>query len=299
MANAALTVGMLTHEDFDGVFMSIQSIVAFHQSALPDIHFVVVDNSPDSPRGMQTAAYCAKIPRCHYTALRGTTGTALRNVVFEVAPTDYVLCMDSHCFIMPNALERLIRFYTKNPNFHDLIHGPLLDESLAVVATSMDPYFRGQNLGTWNVDNDLVPETAEPKEIVAHGMGLFACSRVGWPRFAPGMRMFGGEEVTIHEKFRLIGRKSWCFPFLRWIHRFQRPDGAPYPNSVAAKAVNICLALHDARLPIEPALQYYSTRTDPKYIDHIREIVPLITPTTPLPPEGYVPLLGKTLQALD
>ena len=45
---------------------------------------------------------------------------------------------------------------------------------------------------------------------------------------APG---FGGEEGYIHEKFRQRGGRTLCLPFLRWMHRFNRPYGVPYSNT--------------------------------------------------------------------
>ncbi|MGL1784034.1 hypothetical protein ACSTG0_23510, partial [Vibrio parahaemolyticus] len=78
------------------------------------------------------------------------------------------------------------------------------------------------------------PAGAEPDlppfEIPMQGMGLFACRRDAWAGFNPDFRGFGGEEGYIHEKFRQRGGKVLCLPFLRWMHRFNRPLGLPYPN---------------------------------------------------------------------
>jgi hypothetical protein len=60
--------------------------------------------------------------------------------------------------------------------------------------------------------------------------GLFACRRAAWPGFNRNFRGFGGEEGYIHEKFRQRGGRTLCLPFLRWLHRFGRPLGAPYSN---------------------------------------------------------------------
>lgn len=69
---------------------------------------------------------------------------------------------------------------------------------------------------------------AEPFEIPAMGMGLFACRKDAWLGFAPGIFGFGGEEWCIHERYRQAGRRTLCLPFLQWWHRFAR-KGAPYP----------------------------------------------------------------------
>ena len=38
-----LTVGMATHDDFNGVYFTIQSIRLFHKEVLDDIEFVIID----------------------------------------------------------------------------------------------------------------------------------------------------------------------------------------------------------------------------------------------------------------
>ena len=295
-----LTIGMLTHDDFNGVYFSIQSILTYHTDVVNKLHFVVIDNNPDSEQGKATAEYCKKVPRCHYSAVRGTKSTALRNLVFELSPAEYVLCMDCHCFLDEGALASLLKFYALNPMCHDLLHGPLLDEVKTVIATEMHPGFRGHNFGVWHTDKSLANPKAEPKEIIGHGMGLFACSRDGWMRFTPGMREFGGEELIIHEKFRLCGRSVWCMPFLRWIHRFQRPGGVNYPLTAEAKCKNIMMGFNDVHLPLDVPATYYSKFiADKAWIEKAKGYVNSISPTSPLPQPGYVPFMGKKVEMLD
>jgi hypothetical protein len=61
------------------------------------------------------------------------------------------------------------------------------------------------------------------------GLGLFACRRDSWPGLNPRFRGFGGEEGYLHEKVRRGGGRTVCLPALRWVHRFNRPEGVPYP----------------------------------------------------------------------
>jgi hypothetical protein len=82
--------------------------------------------------------------------------------------------------------------------------------------------------GIWETDKRGLDINAEPFEIPAQGMGLFACRKDAWVGFNPLLRGFGGEEGYIHEKFRMKGKKAMCLPFLRWLHRFDRPNGIPY-----------------------------------------------------------------------
>ena len=302
-----LTIGMLTHDDYDGVYFTINAIRTYHQDVLDQLHFVVVDNNPDSAHGREVQNLLRILPNAHYTAARGTTGSVLKNIVFEVAPTDQVLCLDCHVLLWPNSLKRLMKFYELNPSMrHDLIHGPLLTEQHNVLATHMEPNFRGWNFGTWANNGKANSETDAPFEIPLHGMGLFACSRDGWPRFASGMRYFGAEEGSIHERFRRMGRKAWCLPFLRWMHRFGRPGGPGYTNTAESKTRSYLKAFRDAGLSIEWVCEYYARHLDSDVeaghakMDALRQWA-LTLPESPLPaaPEGYKPFLGEPIQLLD
>ena len=81
------------------------------------------------------------------------------------------------------------------------------------------------------------------------GMGLFACRRVIWPDFNPAFRGFGGEEWYIHEKFRRNGGHVLCLPFLRWLHRFNRPQGIPYRNTFEDRIWNYLVGFQELGLP--------------------------------------------------
>ena len=67
-------------------------------------------------------------------------------------------------------------------------------------------------------------------DIPMQGLGLFACRRTAWAGFNPKFRGFGAEEGYIHEKMRQRGGRTLCLPYLRWLHRFNRPSGPPYVN---------------------------------------------------------------------
>lgn len=90
-----------------------------------------------------------------------------------------------------------------------------------------------------------------PFEVPANGLGLFACRRSAWPGFNPHFREFGGEEGYIHLKFKKLGPKTVCYPWLRWMHRFGRPGGAKYPRSLWSKARNYVLGFRELGLSLE------------------------------------------------
>jgi hypothetical protein len=86
-------------------------------------------------------------------------------------------------------------------------------------------------------------DSDEAFEIPGCGMGMFACRKAAWPGFAKNCSGFGGEEMNIHDRFRKMGQKVVCLPFLKWWHRFERVGNHPYPNPTAAHVRNHLLWL--------------------------------------------------------
>jgi len=91
-----------------------------------------------------------------------------------------------------------------------------------------------------------------PFEIFGQGLGLFLTKKDTWLGFNPHCRGFGGEEIYIHTKYRNYGRKAICLPFLRWLHRFTRPDGVSYPLTLENKARNYVLEFVELGLDLQP-----------------------------------------------
>jgi len=305
MTQPTLTIGMLTYDDYDGVYFTIQAIRTYHSDVANQIRFLVVDNNPSSKHGKEVATLCRNQNDTSYYGIEGVSSTSLRNLVFELASTEHVLCLDCHVLLQPQALSRLIRFYAANPGTNDLFQGPLYTESNYVIATSMEPSFRGGNFGIWtDGDKRCDDPAADPFEIAMHGMGMFTCRRDAWPRFPIGMRGFGGEEGTIHEKFRLTGRKCWALPFLGWTHRFPRPAGVPYKLDIHEKVRNHLMTFRDAGLEITPVVEYYRSRLDGNPDVSSAKMDSLVAWSQTLPncphtiPAGYQPFLGKPIQLL-
>lgn len=84
-----------------------------------------------------------------------------------------------------------------------------------------------------------------PFEIPGHGLGVFTCKKNAWLGFNEHARQFGGEELYIHEKFRMHGHKALCLPFLPWVHRFGRANGVRYPLSRWGKVRNYVLEFNE------------------------------------------------------
>jgi len=62
------------------------------------------------------------------------------------------------------------------------------------------------------------------------GLGVFACRQKKWPGLNQRFRGQGSEEGYLHEKIRRAGGRVLCLPALRWVYRFDRPSGPPYPT---------------------------------------------------------------------
>lgn len=97
-----------------------------------------------------------------------------------------------------------------------------------------------------------------PFEIFAQGTGLFLTKRESWLGFNKYAVGFGGEECYIHTKYRQSGRKNVCLPFLKWLHRFDRPDGLKYNITVDSRIRNYILEFMELGLVIDPILEHFN-----------------------------------------
>ena len=226
-----LTIGMATYDDYDGVYFTLQALRLYHPEILGDTEFVVIDNHPDGPCSEHLKALEENVANYRYVPKGDWSGTTVREFVFQEAQGDFALCVDSHVFIVPGALKRLLLHMNADPDTRDLMQGPLLYDNLSKLATHFEPQWQAGMYGHWATDERALDPDAPPFDIPMQGLGLFACRRTAWPGFNPHFRGFGGEEGYIHEKFRRNGGRTLCLPFLRWVHRFRRPMGLHYENS--------------------------------------------------------------------
>jgi hypothetical protein len=244
-----LTIGMATYDDYDGVYFSLQAIRLFHYEILADTEFLVIDNHPDGPCAEALKALEKHLPNYRYVPMPGRAGTAVRHQVFEEAAGEFVLCMDCHVLFASGALSKLIGYFEANRATRDLLQGPLVHDDMNKISTHFQPVWRAGMYGVWETDERGRNPDAPPFEIPMQGLGVFACRRSAWPGFNPLFRGFGGEEGYIHEKFRRAGGRVLCLPFLRWVHRFQRPSGQGYRNASEDRIRNYLIGFHELRLP--------------------------------------------------
>jgi hypothetical protein len=245
-----LTIGMATYDDYDGVYFSLQAMRLYHPEILDRVEFLVVDNHPDGICAEPLKALEGSIPNYRYLPFAANSGTAAsRNLIFSEGGGEFALCMDCHVFFKPGALSRLLAWFDTHPDTADLLQGPLVGDDLHTVMTHFDPVWRAGMYGVWGHDPAGDDPDGAPFEIPMQGLGVFACRRAAWLGFNPLFSGFGGEEGYIHEKYRQAGHRTLCLPFLRWVHRFQRPLGPPYRNTWEDRCRNYMIGLRELNLP--------------------------------------------------
>src|SRR5215207_9685762 len=259
----ALTIGMPTYNDFEGVYFTIQTLRLYHD--LEDTELLVVDNF-----GCEHTKRFAEVSKARYVLASEAVGTAAaKNTVLQEARGDAVLCCDSHVLFWPGAIGRLKAYYREHPDCADLLQGPLVADDLLGISTHFAPVWRDQMWGIWETDPRGLDPDGEPFEIPMQGMGVFSCRRSVWPGFNPAFRGFGGEEGYIHEKIRQAGGRCLCLPWLRWLHRFTRPSGVPYPLYMEDKLRNYIIGFTELGLDPTPAMEHFAEHLSPATISAV------------------------------
>jgi len=260
----ALTIGMPTYNDFDGVYFTLQTLRLYQD--LDDTELLVVDNYGCE----HTKKFVEEGAKGRYVLTRELTGTsATKNVVFQEARGEAVLCCDSHIVFVPGAIARLKAYYRDHPDCKDLLQGPLALDNATTIVTHLEPNWGEQFWGTWATDPRGEDPEGEPFEIRMQGTGVFSCRKDVWPGFSPLFRGFGAEAGYIHEKFRQAGGRCLCLPWLRWMHRFARPAGVPYPVTVQEKVRNYIIGHAELGLDIAPVVEHYAEHLPRETVDTI------------------------------
>ena len=248
---------MATFDDFDGVYFSIQALRMYHPEVIDHIEIIVVDNNPDGPHGKCIRNLAAQNRNIKYIPFKEYQSTAIRNLIFENASAPYVLSMDCHVLFESGSIKKLIEYYERNPETKDLLQGPMVYDNLKTISSHFDPVWRAQMYGIWATDDRAKDPDAEPFEIPMQGLGVFSAKKDNWLGFNPAFRGFGGEEGYIHEKYRKSGAKTLCLPFLRWVHRFQRPNGVKYPLTLENKVRNYFIGCVELGSDVGPIYEHF------------------------------------------
>ena len=202
------SIGMPCYDNFIEVFFTVQALRMYHD--LTDCEIIVIDNYGDDILQKfveKDGGEIVKYHRCNN--IQGVSHA--KNMIFKFAKSENAICMDSHIFIRPGALNVEILN-------DDLYQGPCLKSNCRQYYLEWLEMWRANMWGIWADPVEKLP--SEPKEIWAQGAGFFACKRDSFVGFNEKFRGFGGETGYLQTKYRKSGRKVWCHPKLIWQHLF-------------------------------------------------------------------------------
>lgn len=267
---------MATYDDFDGVFFSIQSLRMFHPICNTDrVEFIVLDCNPDGEHGKCCKSFVENQVRGKYIPYTGVNTSFNKYRIVEHASGENILIIDCHVLIENNGIDKLLTYFADNPESKDLIQGPLLYDDLKNISTHFDPKWSGDMFGTWGTDR-VKYDSGFPFEIKMQGMGLLAFRKDAWPGINNDFKGFGGEEGYISEKFRRNGGRNLCLPYLKWNHRFGRPNGIKYRLVLEDRIWNYLVGwLEITKDPndimVLSAYNYFRNRIPKESLDNILE----------------------------
>ena len=257
--NNLLTIGMPTYKDFDGVYFTIQALKMYHN--VENVEILVVDTDEDKSEHMVNLCNNTKTKYFHKPKAANTPSEG-KNGVFEHATGEYVLCIDCHVLLENGVIEKLKNYLIEHKPEKDLLQGPLVYDDLENISTHFKPEWRGHMYGTWDTDPKVFEN--KPFDIPMQGMGLFCMKKSNWVGFNNNFYGFGGEEGYIQEKVRQKGGKTLCLPFLRWVHRFGRPNGVPYKLSIIDRIVNYLIGWDELNLDTSGILDHFKNQVTPE-----------------------------------
>lgn len=268
-----LTIGIATHNDYDGLYFTIMALKLYHPLVQTDaVEFVVIDNDPDNEAISESVQALVRGVKGKYIPMRDKTSTTVKWLIPDYAEGEYVLIVDSHIMIEPNGIDALMAYYEQNPNTKDLIQGPLLYDDFTTISTSFSRGWSSHMYGKWHFDEEY--HQGQPFEIPMNGAGLFSFKREHFPVLNRDFRGFGCEEWYIHEKFRQNGGRVMSIPQLKWMHRFAKPHGITYPLSLEDKIWNYYIGWLELYTIDHPMMiemyDYLLTQLDVRILDRIK-----------------------------
>lgn len=243
-----LTVAMATHDDFDGVYFTVQALRLYHTQ---DIEILVLDNNPTSPHGEALRKMRENTTGMRVIPITDRKSSFVKYDAFQYATGDIVLGLDCHVLLWPGFIERLMAYWNINRESKNMLTGPVVYQRLDAISTHMDPVWRGHDFGIWA--NHPAQHGDDLFEVPMQGMGCFSMLRSTWQDISPNFQGFGAEEWYIAEKVRSWGGRVICHPKLKWVHRFGWPRRT-FPLRVEDKIRNYYVGW----------LELYGSRHHPK-----------------------------------
>lgn len=133
-----LTIGIPTHNDYDGLYFTIMALKLYHPLVQTnDVEFVIIDNDPTSHLAGSIINLVNAV-RGTYIPISDKTSTTVKWMIPEYAQGEYVLILDSHVLLEPGAIDELMKYFEEHPDCKDLIQGPLLYDDFVTISTSFE-----------------------------------------------------------------------------------------------------------------------------------------------------------------
>jgi len=248
------TLGMATYDDFDGVYFTLQTAKLFHEDIT---EIIIIDNNPGSSHSKACKDLLnwqnTKCP-IKYIEYKEKVSSFTKGEVFKHASNEHVIVCDSHVIFVKDAIKALKDYYLNHHKPFDFIQGPMLYDNLTTYSTHLEPIWRDNFYGIWETK-----KTDEKYfEIPAMGMGTFSCKKSEWLGFHPLLKGFGGEEFYIHEKYRKNNGRCICLQDFKWVHRFGRPTGVPFPNVLEHRVYNYFIGRFDNNSGYQDVIEHFS-----------------------------------------
>jgi len=255
-----LTIGLATFDDFDGLYFTIQSIRLNNPDLLDRIEWIVIDNNPFGAHGQCIRDFIKWVKEpLQYLPYTNKQSTTVRNKIFDLSETEYTMSVDSHVLFEPNSIKKLIEYFDEDKDQGNLLQGPILYDDFENYSTHFTNEWSSGMWGCWGTDERGSSADNDPFPITNQGLGVFACRTSEWLRFNKDFVGFGGEEGYIHEKYIQAGKTTMCLPFLRWLHRFQRPVTPTYPNNLKTRFENYVIGFKELDLDLTECITHYKT----------------------------------------
>src|SRR5690606_38712503 len=143
-----------------------QHLRAFHVDDTDEI--LIIDNfGCDSTRD-----FAAAVPSLRYIRRTEKHGTAApRQHIFDEATGDIVVCLESHVLSLPGPIAALKDYFAKNPEWIDLVQGPLVSDDFRSAFTHSSREWDSHMYGQWQYDERGNDPAHPPFEIPNTGLG--------------------------------------------------------------------------------------------------------------------------------
>ena len=75
----------------------------------------------------------------------------------------------------------------------------------------------------------------------------------------------------LHKKYEMNGKKTLCLPFMRWLHRFERPDGLPYVNDLKDRFRNYMIGFQETKQDTNIVVKQFKDVIPVDYIKKVKK----------------------------